>query len=324
MSVILHALPNGMAFRIGRSMTSTWTACKRTIGLAAFVLTSVGSPLGCGAHSTTQRAARSPASAEDAADDVAMGLVEHHRYHHHGGLTLFVLMSLDTLSVSPAEQTAVSGIRNELVASLSPARLAEQALMTQLADGVAAGSLDGQKVERAVTDVTSAARAIHEASGDVLNRLHAALSPQERTALVDKVDAHWGVWQRANAEETGSAPDERSHLAALAAELHLTEDQLDRIRIALRDGMKAVAPLDPKEVDTELRAFGDAFRSATFDVRALTTASDADAHMVGWAVAHLARFVEAASGVLTTEQRAAFAERLRGHAAHDPSTETSP
>ena len=324
MSVILYALSHGTAFRIGMSMTSTWTACKRTIGLAAFVLTSVGTTLACGAHSTTQRVASSPASAEDSGDDVAMGLMEHHRYHHHGGLTLFVLMSLDTLSVSPAEQTAVSGIRNDLVASMAPARLAEQALMTQLADGVAAGSLDGQKVERAVTEVTNAARVIHEASGDVLDRLHAALSPSERTALVDKVDAHWRVWQRANADETGSAPDEGGHLGALAAELHLTEDQLDRVRSALRDGMKAVPPLDPKEVDAELRGFGDAFRGATFDVRALTTASDADAHMVGWAVAHLARFVEAASGVLTTEQRAAFAERLRGHAAHDPSTETSP
>jgi uncharacterized RmlC-like cupin family protein len=46
--------------------------------------------------------------------------------------------------------------------------------------------------------------------------------------------------------------------------------------------------------------------------------------MVGWAAAHMAHFLEAVSPVLTAEQRADFAQRLREHATHNPSAEATP
>ena len=45
--------------------------------------------------------------------------------------------------------------------------------------------------------------------------------------------------------------------------------------------------------------------------------------MTSWGAAHLARFVEAATPILTPDQRASLAERLREHAAHDPSAQAN-
>ena len=61
-----------------------------------------------------------------------------------------------------------------------------------------------------------------------------------------------------------------------------------------------------------------------FDAMTLTTASGANAHLVGWGGAHMAHFIEAVSPVLTADQRASFAQRLRDHASHDPSAQANP
>ena len=53
-------------------------------------------------------------------------------------------------------------------------------------------------------------------------------------------------------------------------------------------------------------------------------ASGANAHLVGWGAAQMAHFVETASPVLTSEQRAKLAQRLRDHASHNPSAQATP
>ena len=88
---------------------------------------------------------------------------------------------------------------------MEPARAAEQSLLATLADGLAGANLDAARVDAAVAQVSAAAAAVHDASADALNELHAVLTPPERGALVDKVEAHWAVWQKANAEDVGPA-----------------------------------------------------------------------------------------------------------------------
>ena len=102
----------------------------------------------------------------------------------------------------------------------------------------------------------------------------------------------------------------------LTAELGLTPEQVTKIRAGLGEGMKAVPRLDPREIATHIQAFGDAFRSEKFDAKTLTGASGANAHLAGWGAAHLAHFIEAVSPVLTPDQRAEFAQRLREHSVH--------
>jgi len=274
---------------------------------------------GCGGTSASNPPPAVAANAAD--DDASAGLMEHHRFHHHGGVTLFIAMSLDTLGVSSEQRAAVDKIRSDLHARMEQARSAEQNLETALAEGLSAGNFDTTKVDAAAAQVAVAAAAVHDASASALNELHAVLTPPQRGALVDKVEAHWAVWQKANAEEMGP-PKPEGHLAMLATDLGLAADQVDKIRAGLGEGMKAVPRLDPQEIETHLRAFGDAFRGETFDAKGLTVlggANGANAHMVGWGVARMAHFVEAVSPVLTPDQRAKFAQMLREHATHNPS-----
>jgi len=279
--------------------------------LITFVLAS-GAMLGCGASATTQAPPASVAGASAEEEDATAGLVEHHRNHHHGGVTLLIAMSLDTLGLSPEQKPAVEKVRSDLYARMEPARAAEQSLLGTLADGLAAGVLDPAKVEAAITQLTSAASGVHDASTDALNQLHAVLTPPQRAALVDKLEAHWSVWQRANG-------DESDHLAQLTSDLTLTPDQVDKIRAIQADATKAAPQFDPQEVAAHIRAFDDAFRAQTFDAKGLTTGGPATTHMVGWGATHMAHFIESVSPLLTPEQRGKLAQVLRQHANHNPS-----
>jgi Spy/CpxP family protein refolding chaperone len=266
--------------------------------------------LGCSGAATSAPPA-TPEGASPEEEAATAGLIEHHRHHHHGGVTLLIAMTLDTLGVSPEQKPAVEKIRSDLHAAMEPARADEQAVVNALSDGLAAGTIDTAKVDAAVAQLATAAAAVHDASSDALNRLHAILTPPQRAALVDKVEAHWSVWQKANT-------DENDHLADLATDLALTQDQVDKIRASLATGATGPA-FDPQEVAAHVRAFGDAFRSQTFDAKTLTTGGAASAHMVGWGAARMAHFVETASPLLTPDQRTKFALMLREHASHNPS-----
>jgi Spy/CpxP family protein refolding chaperone len=291
-------------------------AIPRRIKIIAGALFALATVACSGPTANTPPPATGPSATD--VDDATAGLIEHHRHHHHGGVTLLIALSLDTLGVSPEQHPAVERIRKDLLAGMEPARAAEEKLAATLADGVAAGNFNATKVAAAIAQVTAAAATVHDSSIHALNELHALLTPPERAALVDKVEAHWSVWQKANAEETDPAHPGRGRLAMLATDLGLMQGQVDKIRASLREQMKTVPLLDPQEIVAHLRAFGDAFRSETFDAKALANANGANAHLAGWGAVHLAYFIEAVSPELTKDQRAEYAQMLREHASHAP------
>ena len=302
-----------------------------TLGLerarALVCLVAALAAFGCSGKSGSSAGAATPPTVSSPASDEQMaGLLEHHRYHHHGGVTLFIAMSLDTLGVSPEKRAQVQKIQAELHTRLQPALAADQKFVATLADGVAASSLDTAKVDAAVAEVVVAAGLVRDASTDALNELHAVLSPAERAALVDKVEAHWAVWQRSNAEDASGPDADEGHLSVLAADLKLTEQQIQKTRANLGGSLKTVQRVDPKDIASELKKFGEAFRSDSFDAKTFTTESGPsgpDARLAGWGASYLAHFVEAVSPELTAEQRTQLAERLRAHAGHDPSAQVS-
>jgi Spy/CpxP family protein refolding chaperone len=298
-----------------RAMASSMIGRTRLLAMT-LALAAAG---GCAGRSAN---APPPASAgADDDDDVLAGLFEHHRYHHHGGATLFVAMSLDTIGVSPEQRAAVEKIRARLHGALAPARAAEENLVGQLADGLAASRFDTAKIDAATAQVATAAATAHDAAAAALNELHAALTPPQRAALVDKVEAHWAVWQKANAHGA-SADNDRNHLAALTKDLELTPDQVAKIRAGL-SGEHAPPPFDPQEMTTHLRAFGDAFRSDSFDATKLS-ANGANQRLAAWGAAHLAHFLETVSPVLEADQRAELVSDLREHAGHGPTAQVNP
>jgi Spy/CpxP family protein refolding chaperone len=288
-----------------------------------FVFVASVGVIACGGGAATKPPATSVAS-QEVDDESTANLMEHHRYHHHGGVTLFIAMSLDSLGVSPEQRVAVERVRRDLYARMEPARAAERDLVNTLADGLASGNIDPGDVNARVARVSVAAAAVHDATAASLNELHALLAPSQRNALIDKVESHWAVWQRANAPDTraGNALDGR--LAMLGTELDLTPSQVDKVRATLGAGGGTTQPLDPHDVTAHLNAMGEAFRSEKFDAQQFRAAGDANAHMAGWGAEQMANFVEAVSPVLTEDQRAKFAAMLREHATHNPSAQANP
>jgi Spy/CpxP family protein refolding chaperone len=248
------------------------------------------------------------------ADDEAVNddLRSYHRTHHHGGVTMFISMAIDTLGLDPAKKTAVEKIQTDLHAKMAPARDAEHDLISMLADGVAAGKIDTAKVDAAVAKAATASAGVHAATMDAITQLHDALAPAERAALVDKVKAHAEVWHKVNLDEKPASKEKDSHLAKLTTFLSLTPDQVDKITTALAPDVPVTPQTDPKPVDAYITAFGTAFTADKFDPKSLAAPATAAAgHMARHGGARMARFYEAVTPVLTPEQRAKLAAHIR-------------
>jgi Spy/CpxP family protein refolding chaperone len=292
-------------------MRSMW--CGGGLGLilgSSVTLVACGGGLANGQSSVTSGGAA-------ADDEGAADLSEHHRHHHHGGVTMFIAMSLDSLGISPEQQTVVEKVQADLFAKMAPARVAERGVVLAIADGIAAGAVDRGKVDSAIDQVASAAAALHESTVDALNQLHAVLTPPQRAALVEKVQAHWDVWKRANAAEERAGQDPGGeHLAQLARDLGLTRDQVDKVRASVGAMSGEPARFDPREVDSHLQMFGPAFEADPFEAKTLAHEGSANARLAGWGAAHMARFYEAVDPVLSPDQRAKLAAMLREHADH--------
>ena len=250
--------------------------------LSLVVATSSAGGMACGGGASATGTAVAPTSTQ-ADDEAAADVTEHHRHHHHGGVAMFIAMSLDTLGTSPDQHAAVERIQADLFARMEPARAAEQAVLETLADGIATGTIDAAKVNAALAQLATASSGVHDAVADALNQLHAALTPDERAALVDKVSAHWAIWQRANddsppAASADAAGGQGGHIHVLAGELGLTPDQVEKIRAGVAAGTKdsPVKP-DPQKIEAHLQAFGAAFRGDAFDAKTLTTGGPANA-----------------------------------------------
>jgi Spy/CpxP family protein refolding chaperone len=251
-------------------------------------------------------------------DDLTADLIERHRHHAQGGVTMFIALSLDTLGLPPDQQAAVTKIQADLFTAMEPARLDEQNVLNALADGIAAGDIDKTRVDAAISKLAGASGVVHEATMDALNRLHAALTPPERAAVVYKVWAHWAVFRQANGEDEqvgGGQPARR--LTDLATDIGLSPDQVTRIRGALASRTQG-APEETQnlfEVDAHLKDL-DSFREDTFNARRLSRGTAANSHVAARGAARMAGFYEAVLPLLTPEQRAKLVTLLREHASH--------
>ena len=261
----------------------------------------------------TASAAEVPtASPED--DQSSADLGEHHRHHHHGGVTMFIAMSLDSLGVSKDQAAAIEKIQGDLFAKMEPAHVAEQNVLNVLADGIAAGTIDGAKVDTAIDGVKAASAGLHEATIDALNQLHAALTPEQRAALVDKVEAHWEVWKKSNGEQE-KVGDKPGHLEWLAKDLNLAPDQVEKIRTTFADRVKNhPQKFDPTQVEAHLQEFGTAFKADTFDAKTLLRRQFVNEHLAVWGARRMAHFYQAVDPLLTADQRTKLSAQLKAHA----------
>ena len=258
-----------------------------------------------------------PADAQPADDQALAELREHHRHHHRGGVTQLIAMSLDTLGADDASRPQIEKLQTDLYVCMVPAGEIEKRLLLALADGVAAGTIATAEVDAAIEQRNIAAAAAHDCSMDTLNRLHALLSPMERAALVDKVQAHWEAWRQVNHEAEAGGRERGGRLAELAQELSLTADQVEKISASLRAARAGRAgTFDPKKAEAHVQSFATAFVGESFDAKSVSM--NANAHLATQGGRRMARFYEAVTPLLTPEQRTKLAEHLRERASHQP------
>jgi Spy/CpxP family protein refolding chaperone len=258
-------------------------------------------------------------------DESIADLKEHHRHHHHGGFAMFVAMSLDSLgtpagsipaptAATPDQRAAITKIQADMRAKMRPAHDAEKKLLSTLADGITMGNIDKAGVEGAIEQLSTAAAGVNDAVADSLNQLHATLTPPQRAALVDKVEANFEVWNDVNStDESAGWNAHDGQLGRLTTELGLSTSQVATILGTLTSSTGSVR-FDRKEGDEHLHAFGKAFASDAFDARTLTTGGSASAHIATWGAMRMARIYEAVNPVLTIDQRAKLAQLLRQNA----------
>jgi Spy/CpxP family protein refolding chaperone len=287
-------------------------------------MTSVLLVAGLAASPTVARAQSPPAPAAPATgasaaapdDEAATALKENHRHHHHGGVTRFISMSLDTLGADEAKRPQIEKLKADLQTQLAPARDAEKELLETIATGVAGGSVDKAKVDAAIAKVAAASEAAHAASLATLNSLHAILSPTERQALVDKVQAHWEVWREVNHDAQPGGKEKGGRLATFASHFGLTPDQVGKMSSALQTAMAgASTQFDPKAAEAHVKAFATAFAADSFDAKTVT--ANANGHIAGQGATRMAVFYETVTPLLTPDQRTKLAEHLREHSGHE-------
>lgn len=274
-------------------------------------------PPSSSAPAPAQSAASAPAAPSPEDEEVSADLSEYHGHHHHGGVAMFIAMSLDSLAVAPEQAAKIEKIQGDLFGKMEPAHAAEQKLLGILADGVAAGKVDETKVKGAIDGVKSASIGVHDAAVKSLDELHATLTPEQRAALVDKVEAHWEVWRNANSREEAVGDEAHpGHLDRIAKDLNLTADQVTQVRTTFGERMKK-HPLqfDPGQVETHIEEFGTAFKSDKFDAKTLKHGAFAQQHLAVWGAWRMAHFYEALAPVLTPEQRAKLSAEMKEHAA---------
>ena len=272
--------------------------------------------------SSSVAAAPSPAAAPSAApsasaqageeDPASDELRDYHRHHHLGGVTMFIAMSIDTLGVDPEKKAQLEKIQADLETKMAPARDAEHDLMSTLADGIAAGKIDTAKVDAALAKVATASAGVHAASLDALTQLHDALSPVERAALVDKVKAHWEVWQKVNSEQAGQPREgDPSRKAHQEARPHARPGRQDH------PGAERRRPHDAAERSEAGRRAHPGVRDCVRrrQVRPQVARHDGErigrSHAARFGGARMAHFYEAVTPVLTPDQRTKLAAHLR-------------
>ncbi len=286
---------------------------KRTI-VAVFVLAGLSGLFACNNQTASSEAAMP--EVEPVEDQIGLELMEHHRHHHLGGITQFIALSLDTLGEEDAKRPQVEELQRELYECMAPAREIKATLLRAMADDIAAGTVDTTKVEARVVQL-DAAVAAQECRGEAMDRLHEILSPVERAALVDKVDAHWAVWRNVNDQGEGGGQRQVRRLSALVEELSLTTEQVDKISDALKSSFASKSgKFERDKAAAQVRAFTDSFVKESFDAKTVT--GEINPHLATYGSRRMALFYASVTPALSQEQRVKLSAYVREHADRQP------
>ncbi len=192
-----------------------------------------------------------------------------------------------------------------------PVRRADAGLLTVLAQQVESGAIDSKALAPSVQVKESAEVSARATGNELVEKLHALLTPSQRGQLVDAIEA--GKQGHAMPDGGPAFGHGGEVLARLSGHLGLTQQQTQQIA----SNLKAETPGLPSEGagPGPRRAWLESFRGDTLNgtpanATAVSTTPDRRD-------GRIERVLSAAIPVLTQEQRAALAGRLRARAAHE-------
>jgi Spy/CpxP family protein refolding chaperone len=234
--------------------------------------------------------------------------------------------ALGDVPLTPDQRTQIEQLAADAEARHATARAAGKDLVEAIATQVEAGSIDRAALQPKVGAVAAAMQGARPADRAALERLHAILSSDQRVAFADAVEA------RMHGPHGGPGDGDRGHggagglkrgghpLQQWAADLNLSDEQRSRIRAILEEAHEKMPKGEHPRGGGWTVGGGrgakvfEAFKQDRFVMDEVAPApADADrraAEMGGQFLDVAARILP----VLTPEQRAIAARKLREHA----------
>jgi len=234
------------------------------------------------------------------------------RHRNHGGVVRLIGVSLRELPLTPEQRRKLEALREDVIAKMQPIRDLGTELASVLAGGVASGTVDRAKAEAIAAKLHDATLAQREGRADALNRLHATLTPEQREALVDKMQALWARWREEWEGASTFVEPPPDNMDILQGKLGLTPEQMARIHARFAAAMQGVvAESFAEDAAARAQAFGAAFRADAFDAE---SSEPAPPHVGTFGAIRMTRFFEAFAPELTPAERVTLAQMIRDHA----------
>jgi Spy/CpxP family protein refolding chaperone len=254
--------------------------------------------LGCGAAVAPQP----PTTAEAATTRAPVAQAT------HGPLKL-VGDALGDVPLTAPQRATLEKMATDAEARHSGAHAARRGLVLAVAAQVEAGQIDRPALQPKIDALVAAMQAVQPTDRAAFEQLHAVLSPDQRVAFVDAVEAH--VAARAQQMR------DKHPLAKWAADLGLSEAQKAQIKDAMKQRWQAAGHEERREEGTGARERGaklmNAFKQDRFVMDEVAPPLDVS-RKAQKTSERMLRVAEAALSVLTPQQRALAAQKLRDRA----------
>jgi len=267
--------------------------------LVPLAVTLVTPLLGCSGTVSTEAAVATPEGATTRAA-VAQST--------HGPLKL-AGDALGDVPLTAPQRVAIEKLATDAEARHADTRAARKELVLAVAAQIQAGQIDRAALQPKIDALVAGLQKAQPADRAAFEQLHSILTADQRTAFVDALEARIG-------ERVGHMRDNHP-LKQWAEDLGLTEDQRSQIKDAMKAQWKASVQGHDGAPWAEAREHGakvmSAFKQERFVMDEVSPAKDVAAKAQKMSE-HMLGVAQAALPVLTPQQRAIAAQKLRDKA----------
>jgi len=247
---------------------------------------------GCGSNAETEAAVAAQGGFSQEPPEVA-----------HVG---FMREALNKVALRPEQRPRVEQLASEASARHQSIKQARQTLRNALADQVQAGKVDRAVLKPQIDALLAAIEQSRAADRAALLRLHDILDKPQRNQFVDAVEAEFQGRRHEHGGHHG--------MHQWAADLNLTDQQREQIRTALQDkfqGQHEAMKQQGKAMREQGRQVLESFREDQFTLDANAPVFGRD--KIEGGIDRMLEFAGAAVPILTPEQRAIAAQKIRTH-----------